>query len=49
MAGVFGVVSMIEGVVKFSSYNKLKLILFPLKGNLISYVRTVVSPNGVDL
>ena len=29
MAGIFGIVSMTEGVVKFSSFNKLKPILFP--------------------
>ena len=48
LAGEFGILSMIECIVKYSSSNKLKPILFPEGGNSISYVRIVVSQNGVD-
>ena len=35
LAGEFGILSMIEGIVKYSSSNKLKPILFPEEGNSI--------------
>ena len=37
-----------EGIVKYSSSNKLEPILFPEGDISISYVRIVVSQNGVD-
>ena len=43
MSGEFDILSTTEGIVKYSSFNKLKPILFPEGGNSISYVRIVVS------
>ena len=48
LAGGFSILLMTEVIVKYSSSNKLKPILFPEGGNSISYVRVVVSKNGVD-
>ena len=42
LAGEFGILSMTEVIVKYSSSNKLKPILFPEGGNSISYVIIVV-------
>ena len=47
LAGEFGILSMTECIVKYSSSNKLKPILFPEEGKSISYVRIFVSQNGV--
>ena len=48
-AGEFEIVSTTEGIVKSSSSNKIKPILFPAGGYSISYVKTVVSQNRVGL
>ena len=46
--GEFWIVSIKEGIVKSVPSNKLKPIFFPEGGSSISYVRIVVSQNGVD-
>ena len=35
LSGEFGILSMTEGIVKYSPFNKLKPILFPEVGNSI--------------
>ena len=47
--GIFGILLVTFGIVKSSSYNKLKSTFFPEGGNSISYVVIVVSQNGVDV
>ena len=44
----FGIVSVIYGIVKYSSSSKLKPTFFPEGGNSISYMRIVVEQNRVD-
>ena len=48
-ASEFGIVSVIYGILKSSSFIKLKPTLFPEGYNSISYVIIVVSLNGVDV
>ena len=43
------IVSILQMILKYSSFNKLKPIFFLKVGNSISYVRIVVSQNGVDV
>ena len=43
LSSEFGILSMTEGIAKYSSFNNLKPILFPEGGNSILYVRTFVS------
>ena len=47
--GEFGIVSVTYGILKYSSYNKLKPTSYPEGGNSISSVIIVVLMNGVDL
>ena len=49
MAVKFGILSRIYGMLKSSSSNKLKPILFPEEGTSISYVIIMVSLNGMEV
>ena len=49
LAVEFGIVSIIYGMLRSSSTNKLKPVFFPERGNSISYVRIMVSLNVLEV